>query len=251
MGADYMAVALAIGEAGAYGIAGRIDDADMSGAAGHGRVTRCIAHLVGENAVAKQAGKRLAMGGAGLVGRPHGQGEIDGARRACVLVQGGEEAEAISDQRTARRGRRVERHDGTPVAPEKRCAALHAIGAQILACQIAAKGGRLSHDRLADVAIHEQPRAVLGEPFERLGEAGIAEGVARLEQPAFRREDPPRAVARHKDRRDHREQIGLELREREALAGRAHRGLHQPPHGQPAEVMMEREETRHDARRGA
>ena len=38
----------------------------------------------------------------------------------------------------------------------------------------------LAHDGLADIAVDEEPRAVLGEPFERLGEIGVAEGLAGL-----------------------------------------------------------------------
>ncbi len=131
--------------------------------------------------------------------------------RAALLRQRFEEGEAEGDQRAARRRRRIERYRGACVPPIKRLAALDAISPQIVGGEMPAKLARLRHHGLPDIAIAKQPRAVFGEPFKRLGQPLIAEGLARLEQPSLRREDARDAGARGKDRRDHREQIGLEV----------------------------------------
>ena len=78
---------------------------------------------------------------------------------------------AEGDQRAARGRRRVQRHRGASVPPIKRLAPLDAIAREIVMGQMAAEALRLGHDRLADIAVDEQPRAVLGKPVKRLGQA--------------------------------------------------------------------------------
>ena len=55
--------------------------------------------------------------------------------------------------------------------------------------EIAAAAVLLLDDGLADIAVEEEPRAVLGKPFDGLGEIGVAEGLAGFEQRAVRRKD--------------------------------------------------------------
>ena len=103
------------------------------------------------------------------------------------------------------------------------------------------------HDGVADIAVEEEPRAVLGEPGERLGKLLVAEGLAGLHQLAARREDLRDAFARGEDRGDDGEEIGLELGQGEACARRPHRRLDQALHRQPAQRLVHGEEAGHHA----
>ena len=94
---------------------------------------------------------------------------------ATVLGQRREKAEAEGDQSPARRRRRIESHGGVPVPPIERLAPLDAIARKIVMGEIAAMIARLRDDGLAHVAVDEEPRAIFGEPFERLGKLLVAE----------------------------------------------------------------------------
>ena len=131
-----------------------------------------------------------------------------------------ENSEAESDQRSARRRRRIEGDGRVGVGPVEGLAPLDAIALEIVIGEIAALLARLRHDRPADIAIDEQPRAILGEPFESLGKLIVAENGARLHRLAGGGEDARDIRARGQDRGDDGEQIGLEVGERKALRGR-------------------------------
>ena len=107
------------------------------------------------------------------------------------------------------------------------------------------------HDGLADIAVEEQPRAVLGEPGKHFGKLFVAEGLAGLHQLAARREDLRDAFARGENGGDDGEEIGLELGQGEACPRRPHRGLDQAFHREPAQRLVHGEEAGHHAGRRA
>ncbi len=117
--------------------------------------------------------------------------------------------------------------------------------------ELAAGRQRLGDDGLTDIAVQEEARAVLGEPFEAFGKLRVAEGLAGRHRLAVRREDARHAFAGGQDRGDHGEEIGLERAQRETCACRAHRRLDQAPHRQRAERCVDGEQARHHAGRGA
>ena len=117
--------------------------------------------------------------------------------------------------------------------------------------EVAAAVVLLPHDGLTDIAVEEEPRAVLGEPFDGLGEIGVAEGLAGFEQRAAGREDLGNAGGRVEDRGDDGEEVSLERGERKPAARGAYRWLHQSLHRQAAELLMHGEDAWHHPRRGA
>ncbi len=136
------------------------------------------------------------------------------------------------------------------MAPEDGLAALHAIRCEIVSGEIAAVFSRLIDDGLADIAVDEKARAVFGKPFETFGESFIAEGGAGPHRLATGCKNLRHTRARGQDRRDHGEEIGLEIRQREALLRGADGGLGEPLHRPPAKLLMHGEQTRHDPGRG-
>ena len=162
-----------------------------------------------------------------------------------------EVGEAEGDQSAARRRRRIEGDARAVMPPIKRLAQLDAVAREIVLGELAAGRQRLRHDGLADIAVQEEPRAVLGEPFEAFGKLGVAEGLAGRHRLAARREDARHALAGGQDRGDHGEEIGLERAQRETCAASAHRRLDQALHRQLAERRVDGEQARHHAGRGA
>src|SRR6185503_6983782 len=136
-------------------------------------------------------------------------------------------AEAETDKRAACRRRRIERDGRTVVLPEDRRPPRHAILGEIVICEVAAAVVLLAHDGLTDIAVEEEPRAVLREPFDGLGKIGVAEGLAGLEQRAPWRKNPGNVGGRIEDRGDNGEEVSLEGGERKSTARRAYRWLHQ------------------------
>src|SRR5581483_2344430 len=125
-----------------------------------------------------------------------------------------------------------------------------AVALEVIGGEIAAQLARLRNDGLPHVAVDEESRAVLGEPFERLGELLVAEGRASLHQRAAGGEDRRRAGACGQDRGDDGEEIGLKLGQRKSLARGAYGGLDEALHRHPAQRLVDGEEAGHDARRG-
>src|SRR4029077_18094782 len=111
------------------------------------------------------------------------------------------------------------------MAPENGIAALDAIGREIVLGKVASLLLRLRNDCLADIAIDEEARALFGEPFKTFGELLVAECCTDLHQPAAGGENFRNPFARGEDRRDHCEEIGLEIRQRETLLRGADSGL--------------------------
>ena len=116
--------------------------------------------------------------------------ERERVERAALIGKRLHIAEAEGDQRAACRRRRIERDGRAVVLPEDRRPPRHAIFGKIVMGEVAAAVVLLPHDGLTDIAVEEEPRAVLGEPFDGLGEIGVAEGLAGFEQRAAGREDP-------------------------------------------------------------
>jgi DNA-binding transcriptional LysR family regulator len=137
------------------------------------------------------------------------------------------------------------------VGPVEGLAPLDAIALEIVIGEIAALLARLRHDRPTDITIDEQPRAILGQPFESLGKLIVAENGARLHRLAGGGEDARDIRARGQDRGDDGEQIGLEVGERKALPGGAHGRFDQTLHRQSAQSLVQREQAGHHAWRGA
>ena len=162
-----------------------------------------------------------------------------------------ENSEAESDQRSARRRRRIEGDGRVGVGPVEGLAPLDAIALEIVIGEIASLLARLRYDRPADITIDKQPRAILGQPFESLGKLIVAENGARLHRLAGGGEDARDIRARGQDRGDDGEQIGLEVGERKALPGGAHGRFDQTLHRQSAQSLVQREQAGHHAWRGA
>ena len=113
-----------------------------------------------------------------------------------------------------------------------------------------AKLARLRNNSLADIAIDKEPRTVLGQPFQRLGKAVIAEGFARLHELAVCCEDRAGAFALSQDWRDDREEVGLKTVQRKTLARGAGGGLHQALHRQARVSLVHGEQALRDTGRG-
>ena len=137
------------------------------------------------------------------------------------------------------------------VLPEDRRSPRHAILGKIVMGEVAAAVVLLPDDGLSDIAVEEEPRAILREPCDGLGKISVAECLAGFEQRASGRENLRNAGGRVEDRGDDGEEVSLERRERETSARGAHRWLNQPFHRQAAKRLMHGEDARHDAWGGA
>src|SRR5581483_12178558 len=104
--------------------------------------------------------------------------------------------------------RRIEGDGRAGVTPIKRLPPGDAVARKVIMGEIAALVARLRGDGLTDVAVDEEPRAVLGKPFERLGKLLVAEGGAGLHQLTAGRKDRGHAGTRGQDRGDDGEEIG-------------------------------------------
>ena len=114
------------------------------------------------------------MQGARLVGRRHYFLQRERVESAALVGKRLKITEAEGDQRPACRRRRIKR-DGSAVVPrEDRRAPRHAIFGKIVMGEVAAAVVLLPDDGLTDIAVEEEPRAILREPFDGLGKIGVA-----------------------------------------------------------------------------
>ena len=118
-------------------------------------------------------------------------------------------------------------HDRTPLD--------HLIGRKVIVGQMASPRLEVD-DRVADRALAEPvPR----QHLERIGNAGIAEGSARLDQLTIGGKQRPGRFRCGEDRRDHRGQVVLERRDLDPVSGRSHRSAHQFNERDRAETVGE------------
>ena len=185
------------------------------------------------------------------VGGLHGGAQRQRIDRAAVLGKRLEVGKAESDQSAARRRRRIERHARAVMPPIKRLAQLDAVAREIVMGEMAAGLQRLGHDGLADIAIQEQPRAVLGKPFEAFGKLGVAKGLAGLIGLPFGAKMRATLCAGGQDRGDHGEEIGLERAQRETCAAARTAGSTRRFIGSLQSACVDGEQARHHAGRGA
>src|SRR6516165_9235245 len=120
---------------------------------------------------------------------------------------------------------------------------------EIVRSKMSTERARLRHDCVAHVAVDEQPRTILREPFKRLGESLVAKGPSGLHQLAARCEDLGYATACGEDRGDDGEEVGLEFGQGETFARGTHRRLDQTFHWQRAKCLVPQEQPWHRARR--
>ena len=120
------------------------------------------------------------MQGARRVGRRHRVLQRERVESAALVGKRLHIAEAEGDQRAACRRRRIERDGRALVLPEDRRPPRHAILGKIVMGEIAAAVVLLPDDGLSDIAVEEEPRAILREPFDGLGKIGVARMSRRL-----------------------------------------------------------------------